>query len=286
MVLWIDADGRFDVSRLKDVVLSYLTANSSKTATAGGAPSTSSISADGIATQSLKNLHLMSPNTSTQLLGQLAALPFALMGLASPLPLSLLVLDSATAFTHQDRFDADLARLEAGGVVGGADHSSTRGATATAQLSKTAQLITALKALQSRFECAVIFTTAPPAHPTTTFPYQQHRVGSSNNSTTAPPLPDARSVSAWTQFATLTLTLSRQPIARFATQMSLEECLRDREKRQEAVAAGRFVGAVIAVDGRGRGVRDAVEGVEGQGRARVGIVIKRAEGGGLVVEVA
>jgi hypothetical protein len=61
--------------------------------------------------------------------------------------------------------------------------------------------------------------------------------------------------------------------------MSLEECLRDRDKRQEAVSRGRFrVGLNWEVAERWPvGVREALSGMEG--RTRDGFVMRVTEEG-------
>ncbi|RMZ85344.1 hypothetical protein DV737_g866, partial [Chaetothyriales sp. CBS 132003] len=50
---------------------------------------------------------------------------------------------------------------------------------------------------------------------------------------------DELTTSPWTSFATLTLHLSRLPIPKFPSSMALDDCLRDRSRRQQAVAKGR-----------------------------------------------
>ena len=78
---------------------------------------------------------------------------------------------------------------------------------------------------------------------------------------------EPRSISPWTAFATLTLRMSRAQVPRFASHMSLEECLTDRAKRQEALAKGRFV---VEIDHGGAerwtsDVRDALRRLEVEG---------------------
>ena len=59
--------------------------------------------------------------------------------------------------------------------------------------------------------------------------------------------------------------------------MTLDECLRDREKRQEAVMKGRFA---VGLDWEGsnmwpHGVKDVMNGMEGRG----GFVVRITENG-------
>ena len=116
---------------------------------------------DGTITAALRHLYVLRPTSSTSLLNRLRAISH----IASPRhihpkprpdrSLALLILDSATAFTYQDRFDADIARLEAGP---GAEHLHAPTPTTP---SRTSQIIAALRQIQHDFECTIVFTTSP-----------------------------------------------------------------------------------------------------------------------------
>ncbi|RMZ85685.1 hypothetical protein DV736_g6563, partial [Chaetothyriales sp. CBS 134916] len=69
-------------------------------------------------------------------------------------------------------------------------------------------------------------TTIPPSSPSST-----HR-------SFAVPY-DEPTTNPWTSFATLTLHLTRLPIPRFPPSMTLDDCLHDRSRRQQAVATAR-----------------------------------------------
>lgn len=248
-VVWIDSDGRFSALRLSQVIQHLAKADSNSTV-------------GSLVQAAISNLHILTPSTSSQLLSSLQTLPGELLGLGTEKPLSLLILDSATAFTQQDRFDAEMARLEAG-----ADFSS-RPRTPT----RTAQIIAALRSIQQDFECTVLVSTSPSPsshQPTTTTstaaaPRPHHQ---SLHPAQAPPH-EPVALSPWTSFATLTLQIERLPVTQFAPGATLAECLRDRDKRQEAVAEGKFA---VCPDWSGSerwppGVREAVERLEGKGR--------------------
>lgn len=273
VVTWFDTDGRFSASRLHQIMLQLVKKSSAS-------------SAESIALDALQYLYIFKPSTSTQLIDQLTSLPDRLLERGWDLrrPMSLLILDSATAFQHQDRFDAEMMRLEAG-----ADYASR-----PKSPSRTSRIIAGLRIVQARFECTIAFSTQ------STSPTQPQQTGTTGNrhgdspaqqSAPHPPLPpqNAPTISPWTAFATLTLTTSRLPVSRFAPAMSLEECLRDRDKRQQAVAQGKFS---VNVDWSSSerwpvGVREAVGTLDGKGR--VGMVIREGEEVGgrseLVVEV-
>lgn len=253
--VWIDSDGRFSAVRLFQLIQNLTNAGSNPTTGA-------------LVQAAMANLHVLTPSTSSQLLSSLEALPDELLRLDTEQPLSLLILDSATAFSQQDRFDAEMARLEAG-----ADFSS-RSRTPT----RTAQIIAALRAIQEQFECTVLISTCPSpsshqSNPTSasaaaprSYHQPQHSAQAPSRDNRPPYEPAA--LSPWTSFATLTLHIERSSVTQFAPGATLVECLRDRDKRQEAVAAGKFA---VSPDWNGSerwppGVREAVEQLEGRGR--------------------
>ena len=263
-VVWIDADGRFSAVRLHRMMVQLIAKSTSS--------STSPLKPEITAQAALQNIEILGPSTSTQLLTQLTSLSSGLLKHIkhSPRPLSLLVLDSATAFYHQDRFSADMARLKAGGVE------------QLRPVSRTSSLITALRAVQSQFECAIAFSTQS-LYTNSTQHQKRPASAASNNPNQPVPPPDdlSQPVSPWSSFATLTLQVKRVPVAQFAPTMTLEECLRDREKRSEAVAAGRF-SVVVDRAGSDRWSIEVKEGIERlEGRGRFGLVIS-----GEVVELA
>ncbi|ETN45421.1 uncharacterized protein HMPREF1541_09252 [Cyphellophora europaea CBS 101466] len=267
--LWLDTDGRFSALRLSHIMSHLLSASPSQ-------PSSSTI--HSTIDSSLRQLHILTPTTSSQLLASLESLPSALLSLASSRPFRLLILDSATAFAHQDRFDADIARLEAGAEYYNASRPRTP--------SRTAQIISALCTIQQQFRCTLIFTTTPQHPGFNTRPLTTPATTSSGSATGGqrpqhqhqhqhqPQRPDEPvPISPWNALATLTLKVERTAVTQFAPSAGLTECLRDREKRQEAVGAGKFV---VRLDWEGAerwppGVREVVlggGGVEG-GRGRI-----------------
>ena len=256
-VLWLDTDNSFSAFRIAQVMSHAMNKTKSKT--------TRSI--DDIVTSAIQHLYILTPTSSTSLLQALISVPDYVRTHTSHTspnrPLSLLVLDSATAFTHQDRFDADIARLEAGPNID-TSHSNAP--------SRTSQTITALRQIQQDFECTIIFTTTQHTAKSRPRPTQRPNQKPHQTIPAEPP-----SQTPWTSFATLTIHISRIPNPQFAPNMTLEECLRDREKRQESVLKGRF-----AVDLNWEGsdmwpvsVRDAVGEMERRG----GFVVRITEKG-------
>ena len=242
-VVWLDTDGHFSATRLAQVMTNIISKHESTTTT---------ISTDTLIHQALSHLHIIQPNSSSQLLSTLQKLSTYLLSPSThssmTRPLSLLILSSATAFQHQDRFTSEIARLNAGST----SHTTT-------SPSLTSQVQSSLLSLHTRFASTILFTTTTLPTPRTPRP----------STTPTHIAPDEQAgISTWTAFATLSLITSRTPVPPFAPNMSLEQCLGDREKRQEAVKKGRFV---VSVDWRGSGrwnaaVRERLGKMEGEGR--------------------
>lgn len=213
-VVWLDTDGRFSATRLRHLMNGMVSSSASH-----------EDDAEGVAQEGLLHVHVFRPQSSRQLVETLEFLSSYLLDAAAHSSihrhLSLLVLDSATAFYWQDRLESENARFE---------HPDEP----RDKLSRATEVITRLKKLQKEFDCALLFSTSSSFH-TVNRPAQPFTTADA----AAPQEP--RSISPWTAFATLTLRLSRVATTKFASHMSLEECLRDQEKRQEAVAKGRLL---------------------------------------------
>ena len=243
-VVWLDSDGRFSATRLHQSLSTHLSTHQTSPPTRA--------EKDLICAEALRHVHVFRPQSTAQLIATLASLQDYLLTLqnhfSSTRSLGLLVLDSATAFYWQDRFDAEMARLEAIG---------SESTVATDTPSKTAQMIAHLKRLQKIFDCGIVFTTN-----TSTI--------KSTGSTVTPPNQPAETtrMSAWSAFATLQLTISRVPVPQFAAQMELDECKRDQPNRLDAVQTGRFNVDLDRTHGEtwpGH-VKDATGRLDGRGR--------------------
>ena len=192
--------------------------------------------------EALEHVHVFRPQSSTKLLSTLEHLSDYLLDesklSSSYRPLGMIVVDSTTAFYWQDRFDAEIARLELGQQPSGPEAPST-----------TKQIIDALKTLQAKFDCAILFTRS------STLSLK------SRKAITTPHPEEPTAINPWTAFATLSLNMSRAPVPQFAPTMSIEECLRDKENRRRAVIRGRFVASLDRTTSElwGSGMREAVD---------------------------
>ena len=259
--IWLDTDGRFYATRLNAVLNNFLSATF---------PKLSSGERLAISYEALRHLYLFRPQSASQLVATLASLPGYLLGtggftthISASRSLGLLIIDSAVAFYWQDRFEAEVAHFEAVGID---EHPAIR---YPARLSRTLDVITELKKMQRLFGCNIVFTSMP-------------HVKSSILTANATTLNDGRLrpqepplVSPWTAFATLSLAISQDQVRRFAAQMSLEECQGDQANRLAALARGRSLVSVdwSASDSWANGVRDVVNGLDGQGSFALRITI-------------
>ncbi len=221
-VVWLDTDGRFSVMRLREVILDAVSSPTADEGTITGENDTESL-----VQEALTHVHVLRPKSSQQLIQTLDSLPSYLLDATAHSSISrrlgLLVLDAASAFYWQDRYHSETARFKH------PDQPRDRP-------SRTAEVITKLRNFQRGFDCAIAYSTSSafttmnkPALPSTADSAAPH---------------ESRSASAWNRFASLTLNLSRVSVVRFPSHMSLEQCLRDQEKRQHAVTKADFVAEV------------------------------------------
>jgi hypothetical protein len=266
-VVWLDADAQFSAARLCKVCVSFLD------------QSIDASTRQDIVREALRHVHVFPILSSKSLLDILEALPSYLTqegneGIpkhhSSHQPLSLVALDAAQAFYWPDRFDAEITRLESVGMP-----SVTNTLTPV-----TTRTIEYLKALQTRFECSVMYTTNHLLTQRQHAPSGPYPVSSTTNPQT-PNRPNLSQfdtsiagLSPWTTSATLSLTFSRVHVPQFASHMSVQECLRDRNQRSEAVGKGRI--RVRVNDSwlervvRDREVRDRLVSIKNEG----GFVLK------------
>ncbi|EXJ60319.1 hypothetical protein A1O7_04471 [Cladophialophora yegresii CBS 114405] len=256
VVVYIDGDGRLSARRLKQIMYHYIcqqrqqqhqesnqqSINPDNSNTSPLNPEAKvdvaadlDVNINVTIQEALHHVHVFRPQSSAQVLSILSNLETYLLDtLHSHRPLGVVIIDGTAAFYWQDRFDRAMARLE---TPGG---QSTQAQGKGLSMTQTLRIIERLKRLQAKFECAVLFstTTVPPAAPPSV-PVSDARV-----TPAGPPADNGRSISPWTGYAALTLSLARTPVARFTPQMGIEECVAVRERRFEAMRQGRFTAVV------------------------------------------
>ncbi|RMD42347.1 hypothetical protein DV735_g2802, partial [Chaetothyriales sp. CBS 134920] len=110
--VWIDNDARFSAQHLSRVMGSILRGRAQDHANASSDPITAQ-ELESTVSSSLAQLHIIKPSSSSALLTSLVHLPTYLLSSSAAFnrPLGIVILDSANAFSYQDRQAADLARF-------------------------------------------------------------------------------------------------------------------------------------------------------------------------------
>ncbi|OCK75666.1 hypothetical protein K432DRAFT_249079, partial [Lepidopterella palustris CBS 459.81] len=223
-IVVLDADGRFDASRLAEVMTQYIKAKLDLSSLHKPIDATpTKVTQDqnairGLIHSSLAHVHIFRPQSHSALLATISNLPFYLSDStahqSTHRPLHSIILDSASAFYWQVRAESD------------SPTANDRYAALTRQLALVAR----------RFSCALLATSHSLASTSVTSTDRGTHVLRSS----LPP--------SWAAFPTLRLAVRRVPVAPFAAALSAEELEREREQRASIVALGRFecwnVGAV------------------------------------------
>jgi len=242
-VIYLDTDGRFSGTRIRQVLAHYATCTA-KAQLKTLAPD----EIEALVLDSLYHIHVLKPHSSSSLHATIENLPAYLLSckghFSSHRVIHSIILDSASAFYWQDRMDEELARHDPSNAENNHDASKTK---------ISISVIKSLRDLQHTFSCAIVYTTwgLSPVRP------QQQGPTSFR-----PHLPNP-----WPLFPTLRLVVERESVPKFGPHMSIEQALRDAPKRQEAVDRGRFVGWIDrwGSDEWSDGIKSALRDVEGKG---------------------
>lgn len=248
VVVYIDSDGAFSSTRLHRVMRHCLSPSTlhAREDTSVRPLDSDDESLESLAREALNHVLVFRPQSSSHLLSILDSLPTVLLDRTKHSSihrtLGLLVVDSATSFYWQDRLDRDMARL----IQSKSPGSTLDVVPETREtFSRTTRIIQRLKSLQERFECAVIFSTNSSSSSSSSKASATAQVQSNLQ---PPPPPNENnntpSRSPWTNYARLTLHLEKTLVPQFAPHMSMDECLRDAEKRFEAVKDSKITATV------------------------------------------
>ena len=214
-VVWLDTDNRFSILRLQAMLFEHLTHSLS------GAPAAQT-TIDRIHQISLQNIHVFQPQSTPSLLSTLANLPTYLLTptlhKSGPLRLQTLIISNLSAFVHQDHLDSDMDTLSTGSKQN------------TFFFQRWRSLINHLRIIQRAFECNIVAGN---------WAFSPMQISNRGQVSLRPHLP-----SIWTQFCTLRLVAHRNGVSKFGPGMSVEEALRDRKLREEAVERGGFTCSV------------------------------------------
>lgn len=229
-----DADGKFDVERLAQVIRHYIHRGPLRQNQDAVAKDIHESSADDEAVRiALLHVHIFRPQSLPSLVLTVGALPAYLLGFdqhhSGNRALELIVLESTTAFFWQEKMESEIAQW---------DRNSQQDDPETPRqnMNEYARLTDAMRHAQRQFQCPVIATSwglSPVDGPQT---HLHQGLGGNARPSFRPLLPPA-----WQGFVTLRLGMSRVRVKRFTRGMKLEEVKRDRDARRKAVKEGKFV---------------------------------------------
>lgn len=248
-VVFIDTDNRFDAERLRTVARGIVLQQQ-------GISESSHI--ESLLVSSLQHVHVFRPQSSSALLATIHTLDSYLFDLSrhrsASRPLQMIAIDSATAFFWQDRLRDEVARTEEIGRPQ-AEVDSERKQKKRYHLSDLyTELVRELKALQSHFQCAIVYTAmvaggrAPSPGRYGQF---QARVPSLRPALPAP----------WGTFPTLRLVVHRPFVRPFPPSMAAHAAVKDAASRQSVVQQGK-ISAWVNPWGRDEWPRRIVEAIE------------------------
>ncbi|CAI7657217.1 unnamed protein product [Penicillium manginii] len=265
-VIWIDTDDRFDADRLRVVARGIVhqarqTLDPDALNEDAGSPFDEDL--EVMLVSCLQHVHVFCPQSSSAVLATLRSLDSYLYDLprhnSASRPLQMLCIDSATAFFWQDKLRDEIARTEDIGRPR-VQVDEERGLNHSFYLSDLyTELVKELKRLQSRFGCAVVYTTTvttgrlPPNNLGPVGPYD--RVPSRTPSL-KPALP-----APWGNFPILRLIAYRDTVRPFPPAASIDDAERDASMRQDVVHQGKFSACINTWD-REEWPRRVADGVD------------------------
>lgn len=247
-VVFIDADDRFDIQRLRDIAWNIVQQAQETTHQTEDQAGTLELSDDDIESMiivSFKHIHLFRPQSSSALLATLVELDKYLYDVSrhysASRPLHMLVIDSMTAFFWQDKVRDALARAE------DLERSKEENDRLREQkqsfyfVDLYAEIAKELKRLQGRFGCTVVYTTTNSRFRANKPPAEQNRPMSpydappSHTPALKPALP-----APWGTFTLLRLVVQRDRVRAFLPTMSINDAKREASMRQSIVSEGKF----------------------------------------------
>lgn len=269
-VVWMDADDRFDVYRLRDVARGIVrqaheSADDDPTLDKD-ATRYSEAELTDMLTSALQHVHVFRPQSSSALVATLCTLDRYLYDLSRHLSASrilhMLVIDSVTAFLWPDKLKDEVARTEEIGRSR-AEVDQGREQKRSFDLSYIyAEIVDELRRLQGRLGCAVVYTTTVSSGRPSAW---------NNNGPSGSPGPNDRPPSKtpslrpalpapWGTFPILRLVVHRDTVRPFPPAMSAHDARKDAPKRQNVVQEGKF-SAWVNAWGREEWPRRVVDGV-------------------------
>lgn len=216
-VVVLDTDNRYDIERFKQVLSDHYERRYSP---AGVRPEIGGNSTSTTDT-ALRHVHLFRPQSLESLVTTISGLRTYLFDFqqhqSSARPLSLIVIDSVTAFFWPHRWDQETVGLQSNNGVEKPVLSQSHQTEYTAMYTN---LVAAIREVQATFACPV--------------------VGTSNSLVNSKPLLPF----AWRNNVAIRLVVRRGYVKQFPSEMKLVQATQDRTQRQEVVDRGRFAAVV------------------------------------------
>lgn len=248
-VVVIDADDRFDVERLAHIMRSLIR-SADQVTTATESKETPSLDQqpvdlgdeDELVLRTLKHVHVFRPQSLRSMVATVEGIESYLCDVSAHFSadraLGACILDGVSAFywQHREEEEAERLRMVENAGLGTSEKSTQR---------LFAQLSRAIRQVQQRFDCAVVYTTQcvpnskeQTSHPTRSFNQAPSRTG------LKPLLPHQ-----WSTFPTLRFFLERGNVTQFAPSMGAEEAWTERDMRWDVVKKGEFSARLLFSDG-------------------------------------
>ena len=159
-VVYIDCNSNFTARQLHKTIYSHIRRTRPLHPSEGTDLSTSSESASDVSKVALQHVHVIPCASTISLLEALIELPGYLLNRSLHHSFSrsfgLLIINGINAFHWQDRFDAEVTRLERLGT------DLVEGASSASDEPLTSQIFTQLKALQLQFGCSIVYSSTSP----------------------------------------------------------------------------------------------------------------------------
>lgn len=223
----VDTDNRFDIERLAEVMSSYYRSHHA-------APTTEApFEEDEFPTEvlhALQHIHILRPQSLASLVATLQDLPSYLLDTSqhhsAHRPLTLLAIDSITAFYWPERYAQETASLP----------TDAENQYQKPPPSLYAGLVNAIKAIQAQFLCPVVamswsLSASKQSESSISIP----GVNSSMPKSLRPLLPGV-----WSQYVTTRVNVYREPVKKFPAGLTLEQAEREKKQRQEVVERDLF----------------------------------------------
>ncbi|KAJ5769515.1 hypothetical protein N7520_004074 [Penicillium odoratum] len=250
-VVFIDADDRFDVHRLRVVARGIVQqAHDSIVSEKTEGRGVSDDDFEDLLSSALKHVHIFRPQSSSALLATLATLDAYLYAISrhysASCPLQMIAIDSATAFLWQDKLRDSFARTEDLGRSREENDELRELKQSFHFVDLYTEIVKELKRLQARFGCTVVYTTTVSA-------FRPNKANGGNgplrpydqSPSRTPALPPALPA-PWGEFPLLRLVVQRDATRSFPPSMSAHDARKDAPMRQNAVRQGKFSAYVNA----------------------------------------